>query len=230
MSESESKVRWLPLESNPEAMNKFLENIGVHGANCTDVFGFEDDLLAFIPKPHYALVLCFPEFETVNAVMRPIYEKLEADGVDVPENVFFMKQKIGNACGTFALLHSVAQNTDKLKIDTKGTFARWFAQAKELGVEERSKSLETCAALAASHDNCATSGETEADPDNVLHHFICYTNVGGRLYEIDSDRSFPRDCGPTSDDTLLRDAGRVCQALMQKLDNISFSAIALTGA
>ena len=41
---------------------------------------------------------------------------------------------------------------------------------------------------------------------------------------------FPRDCGPTTDDTLLKDAGRVCQELMNKLDNISFSAIALTGS
>ena len=30
-------------------------------------------------------------------------------------NVYFMKQTIGNACGTIAILHSIANNTDVLK-------------------------------------------------------------------------------------------------------------------
>lgn len=88
----------MPLESNPEAMNKvdnfafstklqerlflssiywyrllsfldfgfqFLENVGVRRVTCLDVLSFDDELLAFVPKPHYALVLCFPECELV---------------------------------------------------------------------------------------------------------------------------------------------------------------------
>lgn len=62
-----------------------------------------------IYDPYYHLV-------QVNAVLSPIYEKLAEEGAGVPDNVFFMKQKIGNACGAFALLHSVAQNADKLEI------------------------------------------------------------------------------------------------------------------
>ena len=30
-------------------------------------------------------------------------------------NVYFMKQTIGNACGTVAIIHSIANNTDVLE-------------------------------------------------------------------------------------------------------------------
>lgn len=70
-----------------------------------------------------------------------------------------------------------------MSLDKDGSFSKWLGKAEQLGVEERSKSLEKCDELASAHEECATSGDTEADPENVVHHFICYTNVGGRLYE-----------------------------------------------
>ena len=30
--------------------------------------------------------------------------------------VFFMKQTIGNACGTIGIIHSIANNTDKIPL------------------------------------------------------------------------------------------------------------------
>lgn len=48
--------------------------------------------------------------------MAPTYEKMKAENVGVPEGVFFMKQKISNACGTFALIHSLANNRDKINL------------------------------------------------------------------------------------------------------------------
>ncbi|KAH7725012.1 ubiquitin carboxyl-terminal hydrolase [Aphelenchoides avenae] len=74
MSETKAQVQWLPLESNPDAMNKFLEKIGIRGVSCTDVYGFDDELLEFIPKPHLALVLCFPNYRQVDAMMKPVYD------------------------------------------------------------------------------------------------------------------------------------------------------------
>lgn len=42
-----------------------------------------------------------------------------------PSGIYFMKQTIGNACGTIALIHAVANNTDKLIIGVK-VFSNWF--------------------------------------------------------------------------------------------------------
>jgi len=219
-------MAWLPLESNPEALNKYLDKIGVTGAECYDVYGFEDDLLAMIPKPHLALLFCFPS-DKARELMQPLYEGITTNTVG--EKVFFMKQEIENACGTFALFHSLAQNIDKVKMDEKGPFANWYKKAEKLDVSARSKSLSQDTGLATAHETCATSGETPANVEHVIYHFICYTNVDNTLYESDSSMAAPRAIGPTSAETLLKDAGKVCQELMTKLNDSGFSAIALVG-
>jgi hypothetical protein len=49
--------------------------------------------------------------------MKGIYENLTTQGKNnVPDGVFFMKQKIGNACGTFSLLHSLTNTTQHFDI------------------------------------------------------------------------------------------------------------------
>lgn len=95
---------------------QFLGKIGVLKAKCVDVYGFDEELINFIPKPHLALILCYPDYKKVDEIMKPVYDKLQADGAAVPENIFFMKQKISNACGTFALFHSLANLGGRLDL------------------------------------------------------------------------------------------------------------------
>lgn len=52
----------------------------------------------------------------IEGLLNPIYEKLRTEGVEKMDNVFFMKQKIGNACGTFALFHSLANNRKNIDL------------------------------------------------------------------------------------------------------------------
>lgn len=139
-----------------------------------------------------------------------------------------MKQKIGNACGTFSVLHSLANLKDKVDIGD-GKFAKWLKKASLLGIEERSKSLEDDQDMAQSHDNCARSGETDIGDGNVEHHFITYLNIDGTLYEIDSQFDFARPIGPTTQETMFKDVGKLVQELSANLENASFSAIALVG-
>jgi ubiquitin carboxyl-terminal hydrolase L3 len=114
--------------------------------------------------------------------MQPIYDKLIADGAKIPDNAFFMKQKIRNACGTFALFHALTQNEKNLDFGD-GTFSKWLEEAKKLSVDDRSDSLANSALLAEAHEVCAASGDTEATP-NVEHNFISYVNLDGTLYEF----------------------------------------------
>jgi hypothetical protein len=39
--------------------------------------------------------------------------EIEEKGQTVSDNVFYLKQIVTNACGTIALIHSVANNTEK---------------------------------------------------------------------------------------------------------------------
>lgn len=220
-----SRVHWLPLESNPEVITKFMHKIGVeNGVECVDIFGFEDDLLAFIPRPCYAVLLCFPMVNKVDEIMKQIYEKMKEESV-VPDGVFFMKQKISNACGTFALIHSLANNQDKINLGN-GSLKQWLDKAVSLDVEERSDSLAENSTLAEAHDSCARDGETDSTTP-VDHHFICYLNYGDKLLELDSGAPSPRICGSTSGATFLEDVGNSCKELMKKLESVSFSALAI---
>lgn len=49
-------------------------------------------------------------------MMAAVYDDHVKSNGSIPENVFFMKQKISNACGTFALIHALANNKNKIDL------------------------------------------------------------------------------------------------------------------
>lgn len=188
------------------------------------------------------MILCFPDdknvtflvpgppniFFQVFDVIHSHYEKFEKEGYKDPENIFFMKQKIGNACGTFALLHSLSNLKNKIDIGS-GSFAKWLGKAEKLGVEDRSDCLLNDSEMAQAHDSCARSGETDIPGQHVEHHFISFVNVDGTLYEFDSVMYFARPVGPTSEDSFFKDVGKIVAELSSKMTNSSVSAVALVG-
>lgn len=203
---------------------QFLGKIGVSGVECVDVFSFDQEMLEFLPSPQLALILCFPEREGARP-LQVAYDELKSSGFTAPENVFFMKQKIGNACGTFALFHALANLEGVIDLG-KGSFYKWLSDAKQVSVEERSDLLLKNDQLAAAHEETAREGETE-EPENVEHHFICYVERNGVLYEIDSCAPFPRPLGNISGEVLVSAAGKHVKKLMEEIGDASFSALAL---
>ncbi|EGT47074.1 hypothetical protein CAEBREN_06591 [Caenorhabditis brenneri] len=221
------KAGWQALESNPETINPFLKKIGVSGVECVDVYSFDEEMLQFIPTPQFALILCFPSAEAREFLSKQ-YEEVEKNG-NKPEGVFFMNQseEIGNACGTFALFHSLANLENRIKLG-RGKFGKWLAKAKLVKEDERSDLLSEDTDLAEAHEETAEEGETE-QTDHVDYHFITYVNKDGQLFEIDSCAPFPRPLGATTDSTMIKDASVAIKELMENVQNLSFSAMALVG-
>jgi ubiquitin carboxyl-terminal hydrolase L3 len=55
------KKQWMPLESNPDIMNKYLLELGAGGPyQFVDVFGVDPELLSLVPQPVAAVVLLYP--------------------------------------------------------------------------------------------------------------------------------------------------------------------------
>lgn len=78
---------------------------------------------------------------------------------DPPKSVYYMKQTISNACGTVAMIHSVANNLDSVNLDD-GILKDFLNATKEASPEERAKQLEDNMAVCEVHDTIAKEGQT----------------------------------------------------------------------
>ena len=101
---------YFPLESNPEVFTRLINNLGARDLEFQDVYSVDEpDLLAMIPRPVLALVLVFPGSEGYHRYRDdeeanfPVYNG-SGDG----EDVIWFRQTIGNACGLYAILHSLS--------------------------------------------------------------------------------------------------------------------------
>ncbi|XP_017775157.1 PREDICTED: ubiquitin carboxyl-terminal hydrolase [Nicrophorus vespilloides] len=229
---------WLPLESNPDVMNKFLEKMGVSSAwKLIDVFGLDSEALAWVPRPVLSVILLFPCSEKYYEYSLIQQKEIEQKGQEVSPDIFYMKQLISNACGTIALIHSIGNNIDRLDI-SNDIVKSLFADAKNLSPIERGNLLQTAAVgrdalhIANMHQELAKEGQTELNPnEQVNHHFVTFVHKDGVLYELDGRKEFPINHGATTPDTLLEDAAKVCKDYIQReSDDVNFTVMALTAA
>jgi ubiquitin carboxyl-terminal hydrolase L3 len=98
------------VENNPEVMSSLVHSLGLSKELAFhDVYSIDDpDLLAFVPRPAYALLLVFPVNATYeSARMTEDATKEEYAGAGPDEPVVWFKQTIRNACGLIGLLHGV---------------------------------------------------------------------------------------------------------------------------
>ncbi|KAJ4712671.1 Ubiquitin carboxyl-terminal hydrolase [Melia azedarach] len=206
VDEAPSSKRWLPLEANPDVMNQFLWGLGLQPgeAECYDVYGLDEDLLAMVPQPVLAVLFLYPITEQSEEERR----LQENDKRECNSKVYFMKQTVGNACGTIGLLHAVGNITSEVKLIDGSFLDRFYKSTVPLNPLERAAFLENDREMEVAHSVAATAGDTEAS-DNVNTHFICFACVDGELYELDGRKSGPISHGASSPSTLLQDAAKV---------------------
>ena len=113
---------WLPLESNPDVINKYISEMGLDTKKTMfyDVMSTEDWALEMIPKPVFAVLMLFPVGTQSEEHRLQEAEKIKNDGQLCSENVYYMKQTVGNACGTVGLLHAIgnARNHECVAIES----------------------------------------------------------------------------------------------------------------
>lgn len=226
MDESPSAKRWLPLEANPDVMNQFLWGLGLpeDEAECYDVYGLDEELLEMVPRPVLAVLFLYP------ITPQSEEERILQDSVKKEHNdrVYFMKQTVGNACGTIGLLHAVGNVTSEIKLLEGSFLDRFYKSTAAMDPLERAAFLEKDREMEVAHSVAATAGETEAS-DNVDTHFICFACVDGQLYELDGRKSAPISHGPSSPSSLLQDAAKAIQGMIQKNPNsMNFNVIAIS--
>lgn len=221
-------MAWLPLESNPDVMNKYLSILGVSNKwNIVDVYGLEGDALQWIPRPTLALILLYPITDTQEQFCNE-----QGSAEKLPQNLFFLKQIVSNACGTIALIHSIANNRDKIQVND-GPLHKFLKDADPLTPEQRGELLQKAADMISSHHEIALEGQTEAPEPltPINHHFVAFVEVDGHLYELDGRRSGPVDHGPTTADKLVDDAAAICRQYIERDPNdVRFTVVALSAS
>ncbi|KAI7207940.1 cysteine proteinase [Hortaea werneckii] len=201
-----NKKRFVPLENNPEVMTTLLHNLGLsRHLQFHDVFSIDDpDLLAFVPRPAYALLLVFPvsanyeKFRHEEDASLPSYDA-SGDG----EPVIWYKQTIGNACGLIGLLHSVSNGAAKSQVQSGSDLDQFISQAIPLKPQERPELLEETSALEKASQEAAGQGDTAAPAaeESVDLHYVCFvkSEKDGHLWEMDGRRKGPLDRGELGD-------------------------------
>ncbi|KAJ9147663.1 hypothetical protein P3X46_029798 [Hevea brasiliensis] len=226
IDESPSAKRWLPLEANPDVMNQFLWGLGLpeSEAECYDVYGLDEELLEMVPKPVLAVLFLYPITQQSEE------ERMRQEGVkkEHGSKVYFMKQTVGNACGTIGLLHAVGNINSDIKLLEGSFLDKFFKSTAKMDPLERAAYLENDREMEVAHSVAATAGDTEAS-DNVDTHFICFACVEGELFELDGRKSGPISHGASSPSNLLQDAAKVIRNMIQKNpDSLNFNVIAIS--
>ncbi|XP_030421248.1 ubiquitin carboxyl-terminal hydrolase isozyme L1 [Gopherus evgoodei] len=220
-------MQWQPMEINPEMLNKVLSRLGVApGWRFVDVLGFEEDLLSSVPTPACALLLLFPLTAQHENFRKKQIEELK--GQEVSSKVYFLKQTVGNSCGTIGLIHAVANNQDKFAFDDGSALKKFLKETADLSPAERAKHLENNKAIQEVHNTVAQEGQCQVEEDKVNFHFILFVNVDGHLYELDGRMPFPVNHGESSDDLLLKGSAKICRQFTEReRGEVRFSAVAL---
>ncbi|XP_069832600.1 ubiquitin carboxyl-terminal hydrolase isozyme L1 isoform X2 [Dendropsophus ebraccatus] len=222
-------MAFLPMEINPEMMNKLLTKFGVGPEmKLADILGFEREYLkSYLPKP-CAVLLLFPlspehkEFRKSQAC--------EQKDKKPDDKVYFIIQTKENSCALVGLIHAVANNKDKMTFDKDSVLKDFLDKTADASPEERAKLLEENEPLKSDYNAIAAEGQCRPT-EGVHFHLVVFTAVNGRLYELDGLTAKPIDHGPTSEETLLEDAGKICKQFTEReKDDVHFSSVALVKA
>lgn len=229
---SSKRQRWFPLESNPSLMNSYIAKIGFDTSlyELTDVFSTESWALDMIPQPVAAVVMLYPLTDVQEEHRRS--EQVSP----APDEVWFMKQRIGNACGTIGLLHALLNTPEGLRTLSirPDSWLHSFYQdcPAPLSPVAKAERLEGDSTIKTLHDK-ATSDESNQTSrgsleDKVITHFVALVHVNGGLYELDGRKDGPVRHGDTTQETLLEDACKVVENFMKRdPDEMRFTILAL---
>jgi len=224
-----ARARWPALESNPESFTAFLRKLGVgETVAIHDVFGFEADLLMMIPQPIYAMIFLFPpKFEREKRE-----EKSDKKGEEGSPFFLWQTKSLGNACGTIACIHALANCRSSIPLAEDSILAQYLQQATDLTYKERGSALETFEPMRKEQVKSASSGsnQTRMTEDRVEYHFVCFIEHHGDIYELDGMKQEPVKHGKCENFAI--DVGRIIQSeFMAKMpEEHNFSTLALAPA
>ena len=120
-----------------------------------EVFGFDEELLAFIPQPIVGVIVAVEGLKNEEDEDED-QDKAKGSADNTAIVPFYMKQTqvLDNACGIIACLHAVLNN-GVIDLAPGGVLDSFKQETKEKSPEERALSLESNRGFKAQHGNFA---------------------------------------------------------------------------
>lgn len=121
--------------------------------------------------------MLFPIKDSTEAHRASERDRIETEGQVVSPRCYFMKQTVGNACGTVGLLHCVINCRDALEIAPDSYLQKFLAATSAMSPDERAAYLEQDDEIEVTHEAAAAEGQSEqiSEQEDVDTHFVCFT-------------------------------------------------------
>lgn len=104
MASTKYVKHFTPLKSNPEVFNQLIYDMGISpNLHFEDIFSLDEPGL--LPHPVLALILVFPTSDTYEEDKVKADDSIRAQSVN--DDIIWFEQTINNACGLYAILHSI---------------------------------------------------------------------------------------------------------------------------
>jgi len=182
---------WNTIESDAGVFTYLVDNLGVKDVQFEELIALDADFLRQ-QSPVYGVIFLFryPTGEKPTDVPKDGSFDFEA-----AENIFFAAQTIQNACGTQALLSVLLNKEDEVDIGSQLKEFKEFTGA--FPSDLRGEALSNSELIRDVHNSFARSSpfidETQrtATEDDDVYHFIAYTPINGKLYELDGLQPAP---------------------------------------
>jgi len=228
------KVNWVPLESNPDMLNQFARGVGLPKEwEFVDVFGVEPDLLSMLPPKCVAVTLLFQCTQNVTKHNKEQKARIEKEKQKVSPNLIYMKQYVGNACGTIACLHSIANSQQVIGLDANSALGKFFARCSGMTPDQLGEALADASELHVVSEASAAGGQTAAPAATagVDCHFVSFVEKDGDVYELDGTKAFPINHGPSKGE-FMKAVAEVVKSEFMKVEptSILFNMMALVKA
>jgi ubiquitin carboxyl-terminal hydrolase L3 len=220
---SNERQDWIPLLSDPSILNVLLAEIGFDTSlyKLTDVVSTEPWGLDMIPKPVASVIMLYPKM-TENHLEHHGGQNISQESDDV----WFMKERNdGNACGTYAILHSLMNLPLLLRAVAirQDSWLHSFSKECPLSLSPvvKSERLECDSRIKRLHNKAAAQEDKKQATvgnvaEKVITHYVAFVHVNGGLYELDGHKEGPiRHCD-TKQETFLKDTCEVVKKLMTR--------------
>ena len=244
-----TKKRWFALESNPAALNHYISKLGFNTSlySFVDVYSTDEEYLSFIPSSCIGIIMLYPLTQVQEDFRKQEMEHQSnqsnestttaTSSSDGNDDVWFTKQRIGNACGTIGILHTlgnISQTMSEITISPSSWLHEFYTNTpKSMSPITKAEILEADEEIEKLHDESTSNTELnqtsrgEID-DKIITHFVSIVNVKNKIYELDGRKESPIEHGSTTDDRFIYDGMKVVKKFMDRDPNeMRFTILAL---